>query len=282
MCCRSQRKDENPSAPTPYSPLPTPYFQNRIPEEIAPEVLALASRYYAQSTQSYSMSELVQAASEVQIPAEFIQQAIREIEALREQKLEQQKRSRHMRQMLLTIGAGIVAISAIWSIWTYNSLSSTASKVGAAWAQVENQLQRRADLIPNLVSVTQGYAKHEQELVSLLMKSREAYLQAATPNEKATAIANVNQAIERFRNYAAANPQLQSSQLFINLQYEITGTENRIAVERMRYNNAVQSYNQQIQQFPNSVLANVFGFKSKSFFQTTTTSTTKASEVPKL
>jgi LemA protein len=244
----------------------------RIPEDIAPEVLTLASRYYTCSTQSYSVSELVQAGSEVQIPAEFIEQAIREIQAQREQQLEKQKRSRHMRQMLLKIGAGIVAVSSLWSIWTYNSLSGEASKVDAAWAQVENQLQRRADLIPNLVSVTQAYAKHEQELVSLLVKSREAYLQAVTPNEKAAAIANVNQAIKRFGDYAAANPQLQSSQLFINLQYEIAGTENRIAVERMRYNNAVQSYNQQIQQFPNSVLANTFGFKSKSFFQTKTTS----------
>lgn len=249
----------------------------RIPEDIAPEVLALASRYYARSTQSYSVSELVQAGSEVQIPAEFIEQAIREIQAQKEQQQEQQKRSRHIRQMLLKIGAGVVAVSALWSIWTYNSLSSNASKVEAAWAQVENQLQRRADLIPNLVSVTQAYAKHEQELVSLLVKSRETYLQAVTPNEKAAAIAKVNQAIKRFGNYAAANPQLQSSQLFINLQYEITGTENRIAVERMRYNNAVQRYNQQIQQFPNSVLAKNFGFTIKSFFQKTTPSTTKIS-----
>jgi hypothetical protein len=170
-----------------------------IPEDIAPQVLALASQYYAHSTQSYSVSELVQAGAEVQIPAEF------------------------------------------------------------------------------LVSITQAYVKHEQELVSVLVKSREAYLQAVTPNEKAAAIAKVNQAIKRFGDYAAANPQLQSSQLFINLQYEIAGTENRIAVERMRYNKAVQSYNQQIQQFPNSVLAQAFGFKSKSFFQTTTTSVTKTS-----
>jgi LemA protein len=249
----------------------------RIPEDIATEVLTLASRYYASSTQSYSLSELVQAGSEVQIPAEFIEQAIREIQAQQVQKLEQQKRSRHMRQMLLKIGAGIAAVSALWSIWTYNSLSGEASNVDAAWAQVENQLQRRADLIPNLVSVTQAYAKQEQELISLLVQSREAYLQAVTPNEKVAAIAKVNQAIKRFGDYTAANPQLESSQLFINLQYEIAGTENRIAVERMRYNKAVQSYNQQMQQFPNSVVAKAFRFKSKSFFQATTSSAAKTS-----
>ena len=249
----------------------------RIPEDIATEVLTLASRYYAGSTQGYSVSELMQAGSEVQIPAEFIEQAIREIQAERKQQQEQKKRSRLMRQRLLKMGAGFMAVSVFWSIWTYNSLSNKASNVDAAWAQVENQLQRRADLIPNLVSVTQAYAKQEQELISLLVQSREAYLQAVTPNEKAVAIAKVNQSIKRFGDYAAANPQLQSSQLFINLQYEIAGTENRIAVERMRYNKAVQSYNQQIQQFPNLVLARAFGFKSRSLFQTTTSSAAKIS-----
>jgi LemA protein len=219
----------------------------------------------------------VQAGSEVQIPAEFIEQAIREIQAQQVQKLEQQKRSRLMRQRLLKMGAGFMAVSVFWGIWTYNSLSNRASNVEAAWAQVENQLQRRADLIPNLVRVTQAYAKQEQTLVSLLVQSREAYLQAVTPNEKVAAIAKVNQAIKRFGDYTAANPQIQSSQLFINLQYEVAGTENRLAVERMRYNKAVQSYNQQIQQFPNLVLAKAFGFKSRSFFQTTTSSAARIS-----
>lgn len=240
--------------------------ENYIPEDIAPEVLALACRYYANQQASYSVSELVQAGSEAEIPAEYIRQAIHEIQAQRQQQLEQQKRSHKQRQIFLTISAGILTVSGLWSIWTYNSLSNNASKVQAAWAQVENQLQRRADLIPNLVSVTQANAKQEQQLVSLLVKSREAYLQAVTPEQKAVAITTVNQAIQRFGNYATANPQLQSNQLFINLQYEIAGTENRIAVERMRYNNAVQIYNQQIQQFPNSLLASILGFKSQSFF----------------
>ncbi|MBE9125066.1 MULTISPECIES: LemA family protein [unclassified Coleofasciculus] len=236
---------------------------SRIPENIAPEVFALASRYYANQTQSYSASELMQAGSEAQIPAEFIQQAIQDIQT-------RQKRQQKQRKILATVGASILAVSTIWSIWTYNSLSSSASTVEAQWAQVENQLQRRADLIPNLVKVTQAYADHEKEIVSLLVKSREAYLQAQTPTEKATAVVQVNEAISRFQNYATNNPQLQSSQLFVNLQYEITGTENRIAVERMRYNQAVQGYNQQIQQFPNSVLAKVIGFEKKPFFQATT------------
>ncbi|MFQ4142629.1 LemA family protein [Chlorogloeopsis sp. ULAP02] len=249
--------------------------EKRIPEEIAPEVLELASRYYANHTQSYSPSELVAAGKEVDIPAEFIEQAIRDVQARHRQQQEKQQRLAHLRQRLLIIGAGIVTTLAVWIGWTYNSIQSSSSRVEAAWAQVENQLQRRADLIPNLVNVTQAYAKQEKELVSLLERSRQAYLQADTPNEKAAATVQINQAIDRFRNYAAANPQLQSSQLFINLQYELTGTENRLAVERMRYNQAVQAYNQKIQSFPNSVVANTFGFEKQEYFQATNTNVPK-------
>ena len=101
------------------------------------------------------------------------------------------------------------------------------------------------------------------------MQSRQAYLQALTPAQKAAAIAKIDQAIARFHQYAATNPQLQSSQLYINLQYEMAGTENRLAVERMRYNQAVQAYNQQVQAFPTSLLAKAWGFHQQSFFQAT-------------
>ena len=243
----------------------------RIPENIASEVLELASRYYAEQNQSYSKSELVEAGKEVQIPTELIEQAIRDVQTQHQQKIEQQKQVQKQRQTILKISAGIFAAIAIWSIWTYNSFSSTALKTEAAWAQVENQLQRRADLIPNLVSVTQAYAQQEKDLVSLLIQSRQTYLQAVTPAEKRVAIVEVDRAIGRFREYAVTNPQLQSSQLFVNLQYELAGTENRLAVERMRYNRAVQAYNQKIQGFPNSLLAKALGLEKKSFFQATTT-----------
>ncbi|MBH8556124.1 LemA family protein [Nostocaceae cyanobacterium CENA357] len=243
----------------------------RIPEDIAPEVLELASRYYAHRTQSYSTSELVAAGKEVDIPAEFIQQAILDVQAKHKQQQQQQQRLTHLRQRLLIAAAGVIAALTVWSTWTYNSIQNSNSRVEAAWAQVENQLQRRADLIPNLVNVTQSYAKQEKELVSLLMRSRQAYLQATTPNEKVAATVQVNQAIDRFRDYASLNSQLRSSQLFINLQYELTGTENRLAVERMRYNQAVQAYNQKIQSFPNILVANTLGFEKKEFFQATNT-----------
>lgn len=244
---------------------------DQIPEDIAPEVLELAARHYANYTQSYSASDLVAAGKEVDIPAEFIQQAILEVQARRKQQQQQQQQQAHLRQKLLITAAGIVAALSVWSIWTYNSISSSHSRVEAAWAQVENQLQRRADLIPNLVSVTQAYATQEKELVDLLVRSRTSYLQATTPDEKVAATVQVNQAIDRFRDYATVNPQLRSSQLFTNLQYELAGTENRLAVERMRYNQAVQAYNQQIQSFPNILVANALGFEQKAFFQATNT-----------
>ena len=243
----------------------------RLPEDIVPEVLELASRYYVEHAQSYSVSELVETGKEAEIPAEFIEQAIQEIKAKHFSKLEHQKEARRQRQMFLKISAGILAAIALWGIWTYNSLSSAFFQVEASWAQVENQLQRRADLIPNLVSMTQAYAQQEKELVSLLIQSHEAYLQAVTHEQKVAASSFLNQALGHFRNYVTANPQLQSSQLFINLQYELVGTENRLAVERMRYNRAVQAYNKKNQGFPNSILAKALGFQNQSFFQVTTT-----------
>ena len=245
--------------------------QNRIPEEIAPEVLELASRYYAQQTQSYSAADLVSAGEEVNIPVEFIEQAIKDVQLKHQQQQAAQKQLAKFRQKLLMIGAGVFAVFAVWTGGTYNSMQSSSNRVDAAWAQVENQLQRRADLIPNLVNVTQAYAKHETELVALLQRSRQTYLQADSPEAKAQAVVQVNQAIERFSNYAAANPQLQSSQLFTNLQYELTGTENRLAVERMRYNQAVQAHNRKIQSFPNVVVARMFGFEQQEFFPVTNT-----------
>jgi LemA protein len=240
----------------------------RIPEEIAPAVFALASRYYADYHQGFSESELVKAGSEVDIPPEFIQKAIQEIQIQQQQKLDQHKRVQQKCQLLLKIGVGFLSIILLWSIWIYNSFSLRSVRVEAAWAQVENQLQRRADLLPNLVKAAQTYAKHEQSLVTTLIQARESYLKATTLNEKVVAIGKVDHAIEQFHDYAAGHPELQSNQLFINLQYEIAGTENRLAVERMRYNQAVQDYNQTIQTFPNSLLARVLKIQSKSFFKT--------------
>ena len=239
-------------------------YSDRIPEDIASEVFTLASQYYAKEIQSYSMSNIVEAGAEVHIPPELIQQAIQEIQT-------RQKRARQQRQMLLKVGVGMLTAIALWSGWTYNSLSNAESNVDLAWAQVENQLQRRADLIPNLVRVTEAYAQQEKELVSVLLESRQTYLQANTQEDKLQSLQSLNRALDSFWDYAATNSQLRSSQLYKSLQYEMAGTENRIAVERMRYNQAIKTYNQKIKQFPHLLLANIFGFSKMSLPQTADT-----------
>jgi len=122
-------------------------------------------------------------------------------------------------------------------------------------------------LIPNLINITQAQADHEKELITLLTNARQQYLQADTIEKKLASSEKINQVINKVNNYALKNQNLGSSQAFTNLQYEIAGTENRIATERKRYNEAVQKYNQKIQSFPNSIVANLTGFESKSFFQ---------------
>lgn len=239
----------------------------RIPEDIAPEVLALASRMYAEQTQSYSQAELIRAGEEVQIPPELIQQAIKEVQAKRQTEQIQQEQAKERQQKIKVVLAGVGVAIALWGIFSYNSLASSEERVDAAWAQVENQLQRRADLIPNLVNVTQASARQERELVNLLVQARQSYIQAETSEQRLAANNNIALAIDRFNNYAATNPQLASSQAYTTLQYELAGTENRIAVERKRYNEEVQRYNQRIRRFPNNVVAGITGFETKAFFQ---------------
>ncbi|HHP7243511.1 MAG TPA: LemA family protein [Elainellaceae cyanobacterium] len=232
----------------------------RIPENHAQDILAIATRRYAKTVGCYSATDLIQAGEDVQIPEEFIREAIADVRARDHHQHTNRQQLKIWLQFALSSAAAIVAITAVWGIGTYNALSHAESNVNAAWAQVENQLQRRADLIPQLVRVTQDYADHEQALVSALVASRQQYLDAQTHAEKVEAIATINQAIDDFYDVAHDYPRLQSSQLFINLHYEIAGTENRIAVERMRYIEAAQAYNQRINQIPNSFLATMFGF----------------------
>jgi len=247
---------------------------DRIPDQMAPEVFDLAARLYAQHNQSYSVDDLVAAGSEVQIPPEFVQEALRQVQAnqLQEQQQQQQARSRRKQLQMVAIGAGVVIAG--WLGLTYNALSGAEQNVALAWAQVENQLQRRADLIPNLVNATQAGAQQEREIVRLLTEARENYLAADTQSEQVEAAEQLTRALNQFQSYVVQNPQLRSNQLFISLQDEIAGTENRIATERRRYNQSVQQYNRQVQSFPNAIVAPVFGFAPKPFFEATN------SEVP--
>ncbi|VXD21148.1 conserved hypothetical protein [Planktothrix serta PCC 8927] len=240
---------------------------SKIPEEIASEVLEVASRMYSEANNSYSLETLQQAGKEVSIPPEFIEKAIQEVRE--KHQIEEQKglESKKQQKVFTRIAIAVAGFLIFWSILIYNSIASHKQNVNASWAQVENQMQRRADLIPNLVAVTNAQAKQEKEIIQLLIQSRESYLQANSIPEKIAASTQISTVIQQLNQYATTNPQLQSSQTFSNLQYELAGTENRIATERQRYNQAVQRYNQSLQTFPNILISSLFNFQEQPYFQ---------------
>ncbi|MGC1452632.1 MAG: LemA family protein [Candidatus Sulfotelmatobacter sp.] len=147
-----------------------------------------------------------------------------------------------------------------------NTLVTKNEAVKAAWSQVDIVLQRRADLIPNLVETVKGYAQQEQTVFGDIAKARSALLSAGTPQEKIAANGQLDGAIGRLLLIVENYPQLKSNENFLRLQDELAGTENRIAVERKRYNDALQDYNTYVQQFPNSLFAGWAGFKANEAY----------------
>ena len=141
-----------------------------------------------------------------------------------------------------------------------NDLVTRKEAVSASWSQVDVALQRRADLIPNLVETVKGYAKHEQGVMDAVANARAALLGAKTPQEKIAANAQLDGAIGRLLVVVENYPNLKANENFLRLQDELAGTENRIAIERRKYNEKVQEYNTQIQLFPNNIVASLSGF----------------------
>lgn len=149
----------------------------------------------------------------------------------------------------------------------YNSLVTSNEQIDGAWAQVENVLQRRGDLIPNLVATVQGFADQEQEIFTEVANARSRLAGAVTPAEAGAANAGLTGALGRLLAIAENYPQLRSNENFIRLQDELAGSENRIAVERRRYNDAVRTYNTQVQVFPTNMVAGLFGFSGREYFE---------------
>ncbi len=149
----------------------------------------------------------------------------------------------------------------------YNSFVAGEEGVNGAWAQVENQLQRRFDLIPNLVETVRGYATHEREVFTRVTEARAKVGGAATIEDKIGAQNQLSAALSRLLLVVENYPQLKADQNFIRLQDELAGTENRISVERRRYNEVVQAYNIMLRIFPRNIVANLFGFKRAAFFE---------------
>src|ERR1700687_5011368 len=150
-----------------------------------------------------------------------------------------------------------------------NQMAIKREAVNAAWAQVDVVLQRRADLIPNLVQTVKGYAVQEQTVFSEIAQARSALIGARTPSDKIAANGALDSALSRLLVIVENYPQLKSNENFLRLQDELAGTENRIAVERRRYNEVVQDYNTFIAVFPNSLVASLSGFaRNDAYFKT--------------
>jgi len=149
----------------------------------------------------------------------------------------------------------------------YNSLVTAEENVDGKWAQVENQLQRRLDLIPNLVETVKGYAAHEQETFTQITEARAKAAGAQTVEEAAEANDELSSALSRLLVIVENYPQLKANENFIRLQDELAGTENRIAVTRKDYNEAVQSFNTLIKRFPNNIIAGMFNFEARDYFE---------------
>ena len=160
---------------------------------------------------------------------------------------------------------GIIIFSSIKG--TYNSLVTLDEGVKAAWAQVENQLQRRYDLIPNYVETVKGYAKHEKELFVKVTEARSKVGGATNIPDKIKANNQLSGALSRLMLVVERYPELKANQNFIRLQDELAGTENRIAVERRRYNETVKTLNIKVRSFPTNILAGMFGFEKAAFFE---------------
>jgi len=184
--------------------------------------------------------------------------------------------------------AGIVAVIGIivlliiiygaWYIGTRNTLVTLEEEIDGAWSEIDNQLKRRSDLIPNLVSTVRGYAAQEKEVFTNIAEARAKLAGAKTVSETAQGYNQLETALSRLLVVVERYPELKSNTNFLRLQDELAGTENRIAVARKRYNDSVRIFNTKIRRFPASVVARRMGFERKDYFEIEE----EAREVPKV
>lgn len=161
---------------------------------------------------------------------------------------------------------GIVVLLVLWIFATYNGLVTKRNRIDNAWAQVEVQTKRRYDLIPNLVETVKGYASHESATFERVVQARNAAQSAQSPGEQAQAENILTGALRQLFAVAEAYPQLRASENFQQLQAELSDTENKIAVSRQIYNDAVLTSNNAVQVAPGNIIAGIFGFKTREFF----------------
>lgn len=174
-----------------------------------------------------------------------------------------------MKKLLGPIGIIIIilVVIALLFIPKYNRLVTAEENVDSKWAQVENQLQRRYDLIPNLVESVKGYANHEQEVIANITEARAQMGSASSPEEQAVANDALTGALSRLLVVVENYPNLKADANFRQLMDELAGTENRLAVAREDYNNEVQQFNKYVKRFPGNLMAGMFGFEQKEYFK---------------
>ncbi|HZX45521.1 MAG TPA: LemA family protein [Candidatus Nanoarchaeia archaeon] len=169
---------------------------------------------------------------------------------------------------LLIVGI-IVVVLVLFVILIYNSLIRLKNQVKNAWAQIDVQLKRRTDLIPNLVETVKGYMKHEKEVLENVTRARSAVMKAGSVHEKAAASNMLSDTLKSLFAVAENYPTLKANENFLQLQEELSGTENKIAYSRQHYNDIVMHFNNKIQTFPNNIFANMLNFKQEESFTAT-------------
>lgn len=163
----------------------------------------------------------------------------------------------------------IVVIGLLFFVSKYNSLVKGEESIEGSWAQVENQLQRRFDLIPNLVETTKGYAAYEEQIFTDIANARTKYGGASTVSEQAEVSNELTSALNRLLVIVENYPDLKANKQFIQLMDELAGTENRLAVARQDYNEVVRSFNSDVRTFPGNVVAGILGIEKKNYFEAT-------------
>jgi len=178
--------------------------------------------------------------------------------------------------IILLVVVGVILILTMAMIGSYNGLVSKKEAVTQKYSDLDTTLQRRADLIPNLVSTVKGFVAHENEVIDKVTEARQNLLGANSIEDKQKANDELSKSLQALMVVVENYPDLKSSENFLNLQTELAGTENRIAVARRDYNDAVKNYNSSIKRFPTNVLAGMFGFSEEKYFE----ASEKAQEVP--
>ncbi|MFA6524752.1 MAG: LemA family protein [Patescibacteria group bacterium] len=168
---------------------------------------------------------------------------------------------------LLWVVVGLVAIVGLWFIATYNGLIRLKNRTDEAWSDIDVQLKRRYDLIPNLVETVKGYATHERELFEKVTQARSNAMQATTPETQAKAENMLAGTLKSLFAVAENYPDLKANQNFAKLQDELSDTENKIQASRRFYNGNVRDFNTKIQVFPTNMVGNMLGFKQREFFE---------------